>query len=187
MSRLLIVEKREELHSNFQFSWMGEKETADSITMTTMENPSVFVLDPVTQFYYFPPVPLEEMTRDDFHDFLLDIQAEKIQAHGGTGFLQRIKRLFYDIFTTLYSLYEHSGWLALLVLGVPVLVISIVCYALCCMEPFDDSIFERQEGEGEGDGDEDGHSLTEDGEDAAREECEGDPFIEKSDDLKKSE
>lgn len=63
-------------------------------------------------------------------------------------------------FFLLKSLYEHSGWLALLVLGVPVLVISIVCYALCCMEPFDDSIFERQEGEGEGDGDEDGHSLT---------------------------
>lgn len=29
--------------------------------------------------------------------------------------------------------------------------------------------------------------TAEDGEDAAREECEGDPFIEKSDDLKKSE
>ena len=58
----------------------------------------------------------------------------------------------------LQSLYETSGWLALLVFGVPILVISVVCYALCCMEPFDDTIFER-EGEEEEEGEK--KALTE--------------------------
>jgi hypothetical protein len=32
------------------------------------------------------------------------------------------------------SIYSESVWLALVVFGVPSLVISIICYALCCME-----------------------------------------------------
>ena len=36
------------------------------------------------------------------------------------------------------DIYNESPWLALLVFGVPCLVVGIVCYALCCMEPLDE-------------------------------------------------
>jgi len=37
------------------------------------------------------------------------------------------------------GIYSQSVWLALVVFGVPLIVISIVCYALCCMDPVDDN------------------------------------------------
>ena len=40
---------------------------------------------------------------------------------------------------TFQGIYSQSVWLALVVFGVPLIVISIVCYALCCMDPVDDN------------------------------------------------
>ena len=39
----------------------------------------------------------------------------------------------------LQGIYKQSIWLALVVFGVPLVVIGIVCYALCCMDPVDEN------------------------------------------------
>lgn len=45
------------------------------------------------------------------------------------------------------SIWQASRWLFLLVFGLPTLIISIICYSLCCMEPLDDSYLEDEEDE----------------------------------------
>ena len=47
------------------------------------------------------------------------------------------------------ALYHEAGWLALFIFGIPTVVIGIVCYALCCIEPVDDEEEEGLEGEDE--------------------------------------
>ena len=49
------------------------------------------------------------------------------------------------MFSLLQGVYETSIWLALLVFGLPTTIISIVCYALCCMEPIDESEYDEDD------------------------------------------
>jgi len=36
------------------------------------------------------------------------------------------------------EIFSESPWIAVLVFGVPTFVISLVCYAICCLAPADD-------------------------------------------------
>ena len=53
--------------------WMGDSESANSITMSEVEIPSVLVLDPQTQFYYLPTFNLADMTQDEFIKYLHEV------------------------------------------------------------------------------------------------------------------
>ncbi|KAI0215290.1 Protein disulfide-isomerase TMX3 [Lamellibrachia satsuma] len=135
----VTVKNKDRFHSHYQFLWMDETDTVSSITMLQIKAPSLLVLDPQTQYFYLCPRPANNMTVDELSTFLSDITENKIAAHGGTGVGQRIKRLFHDIWATIYGIYRQSIWLALVVFGVPLVVIGIVCYALCCMDPVDEN------------------------------------------------
>ncbi|KAK3085762.1 hypothetical protein FSP39_008311 [Pinctada imbricata] len=124
---------------------MDDPETVNSITMSFLATPVVVVLDVQTHFYYFPNFDLKDVTIETMSSFLLDVKSGKLQAHGGTGFLQRLKRIFYDIFVTVLSVWESSRWLFLLMFGLPTCVVSVVCYSLCCMEPMDDGVVDSED------------------------------------------
>lgn len=57
--------------------------------------------------------------------------------------------------TFFQSVWQSSRWLFLLMFCLPTVVISIVCYSLCCMEPIDD----ENADEFDEDEDEDGYLL----------------------------
>ncbi|XP_064640613.1 protein disulfide-isomerase TMX3-like isoform X2 [Lineus longissimus] len=147
MGELLAMEKIEQYHDSFQFIWMGDTESGNSITMSELTTPNLLVLNPETQLYYLPREPVEDMPLDVLEKFLVDVKEEKIEAHGGTGFLQRVKRLLYDIFTTLLSIWQSSRILFFVMFGIPTAIISIVCYGLCCMETSDEEYTEEEEEE----------------------------------------
>ena len=65
---------------HYQFTWMGEKETAETIVMSTLDTPSLVVLDPTTQYYYLPPAPPTDMTTQHLGAFLDDILQDKVQV-----------------------------------------------------------------------------------------------------------
>ncbi|ELU05863.1 hypothetical protein CAPTEDRAFT_159353 [Capitella teleta] len=150
--RLLIVQEREKYHDRVQFLWMGDAETASSILMGGVKTPMIFVLDTSTQMHYLMDTPAENLTIASLSAFLDDVLAGNVEVFGGTGFGQRVKRLFFDIYYTVYSIWKESPWLALMVFGIPSLVVSIVCYALCCMEPFDEEQLGGDEDEEEEEG-----------------------------------
>lgn len=145
----LATQYREKFHSQFQFVWLSDPETGSNIIMGSRDLPYFFVLDPQTHHYYLPNAT-EMITTETLIEFLEGTIEGRFEAFGGTGFFQRLKRLFYDIWTTVYGIYQESPWLFLMVFGIPTFVISIICYTLCCMEPAeDDGTFEGSDEEEE--------------------------------------
>ncbi|XP_048748970.1 protein disulfide-isomerase TMX3-like [Ostrea edulis] len=145
VGKTMAVKYREIFHSDFQFLWMTDVETVNSITMAFLATPVILVLNTQTHFFYFPDFVISDITIDKMSDFLNKVREEKIEPHGGTGFFQRLKRIFYDIFTTVISIWQSSHWLFLFMFGLPTAVVSIVCYSICCMEVTEDSQEEDSE------------------------------------------
>ncbi|XP_062598124.1 protein disulfide-isomerase TMX3-like [Saccostrea cucullata] len=150
VGQTMAVKYREIFHRDFQFLWMTDVETVNSITMAFLATPVILVLNTKTHYFYFPDFDIKDITIDKMSDFLNRVKEEKIQPMGGTGFLQRLKRIFYDIFTTVISIWQASRWLFLLMFGLPTAVVSIVCYSLCCMEVSDEAPEEDSDYEDEG-------------------------------------
>nr|KAG5703447.1 hypothetical protein BaRGS_022496 [Batillaria attramentaria] len=123
---------------DFQFLWMSDPETVNSITMSFRGPPLLVVLQSETQQYYLPLVDPVNITTDTFTAFLDDVRDGKVEAFGGTGFFQRLKRMAFDFLTTIVGIWQTSRWLFLLMFGLPTLIISVICYSLCCMDSVDD-------------------------------------------------
>lgn len=138
MLQALTTEHRDRFHSGFQLLWMEDMDTVNSITMAFMSGPIVMLLNPTTHYYYIPSTPIANLTMDVLMKYLEDVRDEKVPAFGGTGFFQRLKRVFYDILVMVVGVWQSSRWLFLLMFGLPTTVISVVCYSLCCMDTVDD-------------------------------------------------
>lgn len=138
MSKKLALDEREIFHSQFQFALVTDGEPLNSITVSNVELPALLVYDAKSQYYYIPEQEIKDFTLKEYRQFLLDIAQDKIPPQGGTGFVQRIKRIGYDFMTTIMTIWATSRWLFLLMFGLPAVIISIVCYSICCVEPFDE-------------------------------------------------
>ncbi|MBN3270868.1 TMX3 isomerase, partial [Polyodon spathula] len=69
-------------------------------------------------------------------------------AQGGDGILQRIKRVVYDAKSTVVSVFKSSPLLGCFLFGLPLGVISIMCYGICTANSDDGSeeaeLFKRE-------------------------------------------
>ncbi|OWF52560.1 protein disulfide-isomerase TMX3-like [Mizuhopecten yessoensis] len=138
MVKVLATQHKDRFHSGFQFLWMSDMETVNSIAMAFMKGPVVMLLNPTTHYYYMPLTPIQDMAMEQLMQYLEDVRDEKVPALGGTGFFQRLKRVFYDLIVMVVGVWQSSRWLFLLMFGLPTTVISVVCYSLCCMDTVDD-------------------------------------------------
>ncbi|XP_060062707.1 protein disulfide-isomerase TMX3-like [Ylistrum balloti] len=138
MLKLLATQHKDRFHRGFQFLWMSDIETVNSIAMSFMKGPVLMMLNPTTHYYYIPSTPVAEITVQELMQYLEDVRDEKVPALGGTGFFQRLKRIFYDLIVMVVGVWQSSRWLFLLMFGLPTTVISVVCYSLCCMDTVDD-------------------------------------------------
>ncbi|KAH3778695.1 hypothetical protein DPMN_180165, partial [Dreissena polymorpha] len=145
MAAHLAHNERAAFHDDFQFLWMAEVDTVNNIMLAFVSPPYLMVLDPTVHLYYVPDTPLSKMDSNTLREFLNNVKSGKIEALGGTGFFQRLKRLFYDILVTVIEVWQSSRWLFLIMFGIPTGVISCVCYSLCCMETVDDGALSDEE------------------------------------------
>ncbi|XP_076448816.1 protein disulfide-isomerase TMX3-like [Babylonia areolata] len=134
----VALNQREKYHGEFQFLWMMEMETMNSITMSFLVAPALLVLEVETHLFFLPPFHPQNVTTEAFTSFLDLVRNGSLPAYGGTGYLMRMKRLAYDIISTLVGIWQTSRWLFLLMFGIPMVIIGIICYSLCCMETLDD-------------------------------------------------
>ncbi|XP_045192174.2 protein disulfide-isomerase TMX3-like [Mercenaria mercenaria] len=141
----LARNERDKYHSYFQFLWMDEPGTVNNIMLAFISMPYVMVLDPTVHLYYIPETPIEDLDATSLGNFLKNVKDGKVQAQGGTGFFQRVKRLFYDILVTVIEVWQSSRWLFLIMFGIPTAVISVVCYSLCCMDTIEDEVHSDDE------------------------------------------
>lgn len=54
IARMMSTKYRNDFHAHFQFAWMDDPETMNTITMTTLKLPALVVFDTETQNYYLP-------------------------------------------------------------------------------------------------------------------------------------
>ncbi|XP_028921009.1 protein disulfide-isomerase TMX3 [Ornithorhynchus anatinus] len=124
---------RDHFHRSFQFGHMDGSDYINSLLMDELKVPTVVVLNTSNQQYFLPGRSIES-TRDmvQFINNILDGTAE---AQGGDGIFQRFKRVIYDAKSTVVSVFKSSPLLGCFLFGLPLGVISIMCYGIYTADP----------------------------------------------------
>uniref|UniRef100_A0A1W7REY0 Protein disulfide-isomerase TMX3 n=1 Tax=Agkistrodon contortrix contortrix TaxID=8713 RepID=A0A1W7REY0_AGKCO len=120
---------RDQFHRNFQFGYMDGNEYINSLLMNDLVIPTIAVLNTSNQQYFLPHKQIE--STEDLVQFINDIVEGTAEAYGGDGILQRIKRIIYDAKSTVGSVFKSSPLLGCFLFGLPLGVISIMCYGIC--------------------------------------------------------
>ncbi|KYO35352.1 protein disulfide-isomerase TMX3 [Alligator mississippiensis] len=122
-------EYRDHFHRDFQFGHMDGNDYINSLLMDELTIPTVVVLNTSNQQYFLPDRPIESI--EDMVQFINDILDGTAEVQGGDGILQRIKRIIYDAKSTVVSVFKSSPLLGCFLFGLPLGVISIMCYGIC--------------------------------------------------------
>uniref|UniRef100_A0A8C6YIA5 protein disulfide-isomerase n=1 Tax=Nothoprocta perdicaria TaxID=30464 RepID=A0A8C6YIA5_NOTPE len=120
---------RDHFHRDFQFGHMDGNDYINSLLMDDLTIPTIVVLNTSNQQYFLPDRQIENT--EDMVQFINSILDGTAEAQGGDGFLQRIKRIIYDAKSTVVSVFKSSPLLGCFLFGLPLGVISIMCYGIC--------------------------------------------------------
>ncbi|CAN0331702.1 unnamed protein product [Lampetra planeri] len=120
-------EYREHFHRDFQFGYVdGAEGYMNNLLMSDVEAPSLLVFNTSSQEYYLPTEPL--LSNQDLLSFINNILDGSVPAHGGDGLGQKIKRMLFELKATITSVFRASPLLACVLFGLPLGVISTMCY-----------------------------------------------------------
>ncbi|XP_043923073.1 protein disulfide-isomerase TMX3 [Protopterus annectens] len=128
-------EHRDQFHRELQFGHMDGSDYINSLIMGEVDVPSVIVLNTSNQQYFIPKediVSVEDMVR-----FINEVLEGSAEARGGDGIFQRIRRIVYDATSTVVSVFKTSPLLGCFLFGLPLGVISIMCYGICTADSGD--------------------------------------------------
>ncbi|KAF7691826.1 protein disulfide-isomerase TMX3 isoform X2 [Silurus meridionalis] len=141
----LSTEYRDKFYRDFQFGHMDGNDYINSLIMGEVAVPSVIVLNTSNEQYFLPSEPIESV--EQLITFIKSVLDGTIPAYGGDGFLQRLKRVAYDARSTIMSVFRSSPVLACFLFGLPLGVISLMCYGICTAESDDDPEMIKREGQ----------------------------------------
>uniref|UniRef100_A0A3P8NS46 protein disulfide-isomerase n=1 Tax=Astatotilapia calliptera TaxID=8154 RepID=A0A3P8NS46_ASTCA len=127
-----ILSKRD-----FQFGHMDGNDYINSLIMGEVTVPSVIILNTSNEQYFLPSEPIESM--EQLVQFISSVLNGSAQAYGGDGIIQRIKRVAFDARSTIMSVFRSSPLLGCFLFGLPLGVISLMCYGICTAESDDGS------------------------------------------------
>ncbi|XP_077348508.1 protein disulfide-isomerase TMX3 [Lithobates pipiens] len=122
-------------HRDFQFGHMDGSEYINSLLMDEVQVPTIVVLNTSNQQYFLASKKIESV--EDMIQFINSILDGTAEAQGGDGILQRIKRVAYDARSTIVSVFKSSPLLGCFLFGLPLGVISIMCYGICTADSDD--------------------------------------------------
>ncbi|XP_075069351.1 protein disulfide-isomerase TMX3 [Mixophyes fleayi] len=128
---------RDHFHRDFQFGHMDGSDYINSLLMDEVQVPTIVVLNTSNQQYFLPSKEIENA--EDLIQFITSILDGTAEAQGGDGILQRIKRVAYDAKSTVVSVFKSSPLLGCFLFGLPLGVISIMCYGICTADTDDGS------------------------------------------------
>uniref|UniRef100_A0A8C9VF66 protein disulfide-isomerase n=1 Tax=Scleropages formosus TaxID=113540 RepID=A0A8C9VF66_SCLFO len=157
----VTTEYRDHYNRDFQFGYMDGNDYINSLIMGEVTVPSIIILNASNEQYFLPSEPVETMEQlIHFMNSVLDGTSQ--QAQGGDNFFQRLKRLAYDGKSTVMSVFRSSPILGCFLFGLPIAVISLMCYGICTASVSDDASEDLEPLQREG--------LTEDEEEEEEEE-----------------
>uniref|UniRef100_A0A4W6E0M4 protein disulfide-isomerase n=1 Tax=Lates calcarifer TaxID=8187 RepID=A0A4W6E0M4_LATCA len=120
---------------DFQFGHMDGNDYINSLIMGEVTVPSVIILNTSNEQYFLPSEPIETM--EQLVQFISSVLNGSAQAYGGDGIIQRIKRVAFDARSTIMSVFRSSPLLGCFLFGLPLGVISLMCYGICTAESDD--------------------------------------------------
>ncbi|VDP08836.1 unnamed protein product [Soboliphyme baturini] len=155
---------QDDLRQTFQFGWLDGNEVANNIVSRTLPVPSLMVLNVSSYQYFFPSDDAENITEESLYVFLTNVADGKIkndasfatmlllyfQPLGGKGYVQRVRRMFYELYITLYAMFANQPLLACCLIGLPLGILSVICYTICSTDvSFDsDEVYQSSDEEG---------------------------------------
>uniref|UniRef100_A0A674P991 protein disulfide-isomerase n=1 Tax=Takifugu rubripes TaxID=31033 RepID=A0A674P991_TAKRU len=125
-------EHREHFSRDFQFGHMDGNDYINSLIMGEVAVPSVIILNTSNEQYFLPSEAVGTM--EQLVHFIKSVLNGSAQAYGGDGFIQRIKRIAFDAKSTITSVFRSSPLLGCFLFGLPLGVISLMCYGICTAE-----------------------------------------------------
>ncbi|XP_007886209.1 protein disulfide-isomerase TMX3 [Callorhinchus milii] len=132
---------RNQFHRDFQFGHIDGADYINSVIMDEVKVPSIVVLNTSNQQYFVPEKTIGSI--QDLVQFINDILEGSAEAQGGDSFFHRVKRMLYDGKSTILSVFKTSPLLGCFLFGLPLGVISIMCYGIWTA----DGEYEPEEGE----------------------------------------
>ncbi|XP_056593726.1 protein disulfide-isomerase TMX3 isoform X2 [Triplophysa dalaica] len=131
----VATEHKEQFNRDFQFGHMDGNDYINSLIMGEVSVPNIIILNTSNEQYFLPSEPVENLQQLlYFFNSVLDGSAP---AFGGDGIFQRIKRVVYDAKSTIMSVFRSSPVLGCFLFGLPLGVISLMCYGICTAESDD--------------------------------------------------
>ncbi|XP_062335273.1 protein disulfide-isomerase TMX3-like [Osmerus eperlanus] len=144
MIQQVAKEYREHFNRDFQFGHMDGNDYISSLIMGDVSVPSFIILNTSNEQYFLPREPVDSL--EQLVNFINSVVDGSAQAHGGDGFIQRIKRVAFDARSTIMSVFRSSPVLGCFLFGLPLGVISLMCYGICTAEGDDDTERMKREG-----------------------------------------
>jgi len=130
-------EHRDRYHQHFQFGWTGSPDLANSVAMETLSLPALLVINSTTYQHHLPSDPGEQLTGEAIHIFLDSIIDGEAPSYGGSGWLVRLYRSFYEGRTALSDMWRGNPVLTAVLLGLPAGFLSLIFYSICCADIMD--------------------------------------------------
>uniref|UniRef100_A0A671RBF9 protein disulfide-isomerase n=1 Tax=Sinocyclocheilus anshuiensis TaxID=1608454 RepID=A0A671RBF9_9TELE len=128
---------------DFQFGHMEGNDYINSLIMGEVSVPSIIILNTSNEQYF----PLQRQQIHSLDSLLIRLcPCDSRQAFGGDGIFQRIKRVAYDARSTIMSVFRSSPLLGCFLFGLPLGVISLMCYGICTAESDDDTELMKRDG-----------------------------------------
>ncbi|XP_035270463.1 protein disulfide-isomerase TMX3-like [Anguilla anguilla] len=131
----VAAEYRDHFSRDIQFGHMDGNDYINGLIMGEVAVPSIIILNTSNEQYFLPSGPVETM--DQLLHFINGVLDGTAQAQGGDSFLQRVKRVAYDAKSTVMSVFQSSPLLGCFLFGLPLGVISLMCYGICTAETDD--------------------------------------------------
>uniref|UniRef100_A0A8C5NFT2 protein disulfide-isomerase n=1 Tax=Gouania willdenowi TaxID=441366 RepID=A0A8C5NFT2_GOUWI len=120
---------------DLQFGHMDGNDYINSLIMGEVAVPSVVILNTSNEQYFLPSEPIHSM--EQLVQFISSVLNGSAQAYGGDGIIQRIKRVAFDARSTIMVIFRSSPLLGCFLFGLPLGVISLMCYGICTAETDD--------------------------------------------------
>ncbi|KAL1773674.1 disulfide-isomerase TMX3 [Sigmodon hispidus] len=134
---------RDHFHRDFQFGHMDGNDYINTLLMDELTVPTIVVLNTSNQQYFLLDRHIKDAS--DMVEFINSILDGTVPAQGGDSILQRLKRIVFDAKSTIVSIFKSSPLMGCFLFGLPLGVISIMCYGIYTADTDGGYIEERYE------------------------------------------
>ncbi|XP_032458700.1 protein disulfide-isomerase TMX3 isoform X3 [Phocoena sinus] len=119
---------RDQFHRDFQFGHMDGNDYINTLLMDELKVPTVVVLNTSNQQYFL--LDRQIKNAEDMVQFINNVLDGTVDAQGGDSILQRLKRIVFDAKSTIVSIFKSSPLMGCFLFGLPLGVISVMCYGI---------------------------------------------------------